>query len=171
MTTDLSLSPFGARRRIRKLRALTHETLPRDPPADDEPEPGALEPPGLPTPPAPGARPGVDCGNPKSACSPEQSPPPRRAGPEVCLTKSGSAIGRPIPVTGSGLVVSAVATMTQPRSSTPLVKKSPRRRSSPVATHVVPLWQMLLLSEIGRPATFAVKTCGDAVSAPRTVAL
>src|SRR4051794_39344313 len=167
MTTERSLSPFGARRRMRKLRALTHEML--------EPLPAELEepaaPPGLPNPPAPGAVPGVEGGNPKSACSPEQSPPPRSAGPDVCLAKSGRAIGRPIPVTGSGLVVSAVATITQPRSSTPLVKKSPSRRSSPLATHVVPFWQMLLSSEIGRPATLAVKILGELPSAPRTVAL
>src|SRR4051794_37449277 len=72
---------------------------------------------------------------------------------------------------GSGLVVSPVATMTQPRSSIPLVKKSPRRRSSPVATHVVPFWQMLLSREIGRPAAFVEKTCGALPSAPSTVAL
>ena len=31
--------------------------------------------------------------------------------------------------------------ITHPRASLSLVKKSPRRRSSPVATHVVPPWQ------------------------------
>src|SRR4051812_519583 len=170
MTTERSLSPLGARRRMRKLRALTHDLLEPLPAELEEPA-APLAPPGLPKPPAPAAVPGVEGGNPKSACSPEQSPPPRSAGPAVCLTKSGRAIGRPIPVTGSGLVVSAVATITQPSSSTPLVKKSPSRRSSPVATHVVPFWQMLLSSEIGRPATLAVKILGELPSAPRTVAL
>src|SRR4051794_23923018 len=168
MTTERSLSPFGARRRMRKLRALTHEVL--EPlPAEFEEEPAA--PPGLPNPPAPAAVPGVEGGNPKSACSPEQSPPPRSAGPDVCLAKSGSAIGRPCPVPGSGLVVSAVATITQPRSSTPLVKKSPRRRSSPVASHVVPLWQIFEFCEIARPAAFAETTWGEGPLAPRIEAL
>src|SRR4051812_28045513 len=164
---------------MRKFRALTQyfgdlELEPLPSPADDpepEPEPDPPDAPEPPNPPAPGWVPSVDCGRPSEAPSPEQSPPPRSAGPDVCWMNSGRAIGRPMPVIGSAVVVSAVAIITQPRSSTPLVKKSPRRRSSPVATHVVPLWQMFVLSEIGRPDALVAKTLGAGVFAPWTVAL
>src|SRR5438874_4457141 len=78
---------------------------------------------------------------------------------------SGSDVDRSPPVIGSGWVVSPVATSTQPRSSTALVKKSPRRRSSPVATQSVPFWQRLL-SAIGRPTTSAVCPLGELDDAP-----
>src|SRR3954451_22112993 len=78
---------------------------------------------------------------------------------------SGSDVERAPPVIGSGCVVSPVATSTHPRSSTALVKKSPSRRSSPVATHVVPFWQMLLLA-IGRPTTSTVCVFGEPDDAP-----
>src|SRR5256885_4898578 len=78
---------------------------------------------------------------------------------------SGSDVARSPPVIGSGCVVSPVATSTHPRSSTALVKKSPKRRSSPVATHVVPFWQMLL-SAIGRPTTSVVCAFGAVDDAP-----
>jgi hypothetical protein len=71
----------------------------------------------------------------------EQSPLPISRGPDTCRTKSGSDVERAPPVIGSACVVSPVATSTQPRSSSALVKKSPSRRSSPVATQVVPFWQ------------------------------
>src|SRR3954447_1592769 len=155
-------------------RALTHDLPAEDPlppepllPLPELPELPSLTPP---KPPAPGSVPDDDGGS-SGACSPEQSPPPRSAGPDVCEMNSGRAIGRPMFVSGSGLVVSAVAIITQPRSSTLLVKKSPRRRSSPVATHVVPLWQMFVLIEIGRPDALVETTCGDDVFAPWTVAL
>src|SRR4051794_6065714 len=47
----------------------------------------------------------------------------------------------------------------QPRESIELVKKSPRRRSWPVATHVVPPWQTLS-SWIGRPTGSTVSIDG-----------
>src|SRR3954465_14647992 len=81
----------------------------------------------------------------------------------------GSEIWRACPVTGSGLVVSPEAMNTHPRESIEFVKKSPRRRSCPVAAHVVPPWQTPL-SWIGRPAASTVVTAGLSVSAACTVA-
>src|SRR3954465_13014767 len=81
----------------------------------------------------------------------------------------GSEIWRAEPVTGSGLVVSPEAMNTQPRESIEFVKKSPRRRSCPVAAHVVPPWQTPL-SWMGRPAASTVVTVGLSVSAAWTVA-
>src|SRR4051794_26676591 len=122
-------------------------------------------------PPAPGAVPGDEFGRPSEAASPEQSPPPRSDGPEFWCMNSGSAMLRGPPLTGSRLVVSPEPMITHPRPSIALVKKSPRRRSSPVATHVVPDWQMLPSFEIGEPFASAVKICGEFVSAPMTLAL
>src|SRR3954447_9931304 len=141
---------------MRKLRRLTHDLL------------FAL---GSAPPPAPGWVPSDEAGRPSDAASPEQSPPPRSDGPEFWCRNSGSAMLRGPPLTGSRLVVSPVPMITQPRSSTALVKKSPSRRSSPVATHVVPDWQMLPSFEIGEPFASAVKICGEFVSAPMTLAL
>src|SRR3954447_1893362 len=112
---------------------------------------------------------GLLAGKPSLAVAPLQSPPPRSAGPLFWCRKSGSAVSRSPPVIGSFCIVSPVPMITQPCSSTALVKKSPRRRSSPVATQVVPDWQMLLC-EIGRPTASAVVSDGDPVSAPVTVA-
>src|SRR4051794_2350179 len=66
-------------------------------------------------------------------------------------------------------MVSPEAISTHPRSSTALVKKSPSRRSSPVATHSVPFWHRLL-SAIGRPAASAfADALGVALVAPVSV--
>src|SRR3954447_11194368 len=110
-----------------------------------------------------------DAGSPRFARVPEQSPPPISAGPELWRRKIGSEIARCCIVTGSGWVVSPEAMNAQPRESIELVKKSPSRRSWPVATHVVPPWQTPL-SWIGRPTASTVSTLGDVVSAPRMLA-
>src|SRR4051794_18969573 len=73
------------------------------------------------------------------------------------------------PVTGSGIVVSLVPITTQPFWSTAFVKKSPTRRSTPVATQSVPAWHTVP-SWIGRPEAFTTLIEGLAVSAPVTCA-
>src|SRR4051812_14777476 len=107
-------------------------------------------------------------GRPRAAVSPEQSPPPTNAGPASCRMKIGNACWRGPPVAGSGFVVSPEAMNTQPRESTELVKKSPSRRSCPVAAHVVPPWQTPL-SWIGRPTASTLSIVGEGVSALRIV--
>src|SRR5215212_7821588 len=110
-------------------------------------------------------------GTPGSAdAAPEQSPLPIRRGPVFWRTYSGAATLRSPPVTGSLSIVSPEAMIAQPRSSIALVKKSPSRRSSPVATQVVPDWQMSAASEIGRPTGSTVSILRPLLSALRTVA-
>src|SRR3954447_5860259 len=100
-----------------------------------------------------------------------QLPFPTSLGPNVWRSRMGSEIGRGPPVIGSGCIVSPEAISTHPRSSTALVKKSPSRRSSPVATHSVPFWHRLL-SAIGRPAASAfADVVGVALAAPVSVAV
>src|SRR4051794_1041079 len=60
---------------------------------------------------------------------------------------------------------------TQPTEATLLVKKAPRRRSSPVATQGVPDWQMVELTLIGRPIGSTVSPFGVAGSASGSVAV
>src|SRR5436190_17258465 len=84
---------------------------------------------------------------------------PVRLRPAFWCTKSGRLIGRGPPLSGSGWVVSPVPIITQPRSSSALVRKSPRRRSWPVATHVVPPWHTVLLTWIGRPTGSTTVDC------------
>ena len=89
--------------------------------------------------------------------------------------KSGTDTGSGAPVTGSVWVASPVAIITQPRWSTALVKKSPRRRSfEPFgsklsATQVVPPWHTEL-ALTGRSIAFVTVIWGCAVSAPNTCA-
>src|SRR3954452_23715128 len=100
---------------------------------------------------------------------PLQFPFPTSLGPEVWRSRIGSETGRGPPVIGSGCIVSPETISTHPRSSTALVKKSPSRRSSPVATHSVPFWHRLL-SAIGRPAASAfADVLGVALAAPVSV--
>src|SRR3954447_6056212 len=139
-----SRCPFGARSRMRNLRRLAQVAV-VDGVVAEEPE------------------------RPRPAVWPEQSPPPMSAGPESWRRMIGSEIARACPLTGSGFVVSPEAIIAHPRESMALVKKSPRRRSWPVATQVVPPWQTPLLW-MGPPAASTVETDGAAVSAPVIVA-
>ena len=70
-------------------------------------------------------------------------------------------------VFGSRCVVSPDAIITQPRESMEFVKKSPRRRSLPVATQSVPPWQTEFWW-IGRPDALTLAIEGLLVSAPST---
>src|SRR3954447_2522058 len=72
--------------------------------------------------------------------------------PDVWRRNIGRLTVKGWPVVGSVCVVSPLAISTQPRRSSPLVKKSPRRRSFASATHVVPPWHTELFTWIGRRA-------------------
>src|SRR5437588_7212762 len=101
----------------------------------------------------------------------EQSPFPTSAGPELWRRIVGRLVGSGPPVTGSRRSVSPVAIITHPRESSWLVKKSPSRRSWPVAAQVVPPWQMPP-SWIDRTAAFTTVDCIVAgLSAPVMLAL
>src|SRR4051812_45589235 len=86
--------------------------------------------------------------------------------PDVWRRNIGRLTVNGWPVVGSVWVVSPLAISTQPRRSSPFVKKSPRRRSFWTTTHVVPPWQTELFTSIGRPAAFTRRVnFGLAVSA------
>src|ERR1700686_4592258 len=87
---------------------------------------------------------------------------PVRLVPLVCWMN----IGRATAPVGS-VVVSPVAIITQPFSSTALVKKSPRRRSCPVATHVVPDWHVPPVWITAPTASVGPKKEGEPLPMPK----